>query len=65
MPRFKVLVVERWAKYHKVEIEAPDRWEAGTMAEESVNENSDVDFDAASEAGLDFIELENLGVVDA
>lgn len=62
MPKFKMLVVERWAKYHEVEIEAPDQWEAGAMAEEFVNENSDVDFDAASEAGLEFIELENLGV---
>lgn len=62
MPKFKMLVVERWAKYHEVEIEAPDQWEAGAMAEEFVNENSDVDFETAMLSGLEFIELENLGV---
>lgn len=60
MPKFTVTVVERWAKYHQVTVTAVDEYEAGDKAVEILEDNSDVDFQKAEEAGLEFIDLEYL-----
>lgn len=58
MPKFKVLVVERWARYTEVEVEAKDDWDAMDAAKRMQEEDSDVDFQMATGAGLEFIEIE-------
>jgi len=59
MPKiFTVNVAERWVKYHTLNVVADDEYEAGYKAVELLEENSDVDFAKAEEAGLEFIELE-------
>jgi hypothetical protein len=58
MPKFIVQVVERWSYYHEVEVEAEDRWEAEDIAKRQLEENSLVNYELASEAGLEYIDME-------
>lgn len=58
MPKFTIRVAERWVCYHEVEIEAPDKWSAEDYVKSQLEDDSPVDFEKASEAGLEYIDME-------
>lgn len=60
MPEFTVTVAERWVKYHEVKVKAPNLDAAQDKAVAMLENDSDVDYAKAEEAGLEFIELEYL-----
>lgn len=58
MPKFTVQVAERWVRYHEVEVEAYDKWEAESIAKNRLEDDSPVDYEMATEAGLEYIDME-------
>lgn len=58
MPKFTVQVAERWVRYHEVEVEAEDKWDAEFLAKQQLENDSPVDYEMASEAGLEYIDME-------
>jgi hypothetical protein len=60
MPKFKGLVVETWANYREVEVEAPTEDEAHFLLKQSAEDDSWVDYRQAKDSGLEYQEVEVL-----
>lgn len=67
MPTYSVTVVETWAAYNQLDIEADNEFEAREIAMDKAEskEVNNVDFDTAVRAGLDFMDIEVLDVFES
>lgn len=67
MPTYTVTVVETWAAYNHMQVEADNEFDAREIAMEKAEseEVNNVDFDTAVRAGLDFMDIEVLDVFES